>query len=167
MSVEAFNEVYRRYAKDVYRFALWLTGRPEEAEEVVAETFIRVWTRWQRVRTETVKGYILAIARSVVRERGRRHRPEEPLDPATVDQQATPEEVSAQRSELGVVLAALRELPAVDREVFALRVVEELPYAEIARIMEISLSAAKVRVHRIRIKLAAKRLGGTRDETHA
>lgn len=160
MGVEAFNDTYRRYAQEVYRFALWLTGRHDEAEDVVAETFIRVWSRWRRVRMETVKGYILAVARNVIRERWRRRRREVPLDATGVDPRATPEDAAAYRSELDAVLAAVRELPEVDREVFVLRVGHELPYSEIARIMKISLSSAKVKVHRARIKLAARRQGG-------
>lgn len=165
--MDAFTEIYRRHAKDVYRFAIWLSGRPEEAEDVVSETFIRVWSRWKRIRTETVKGYLLAVARSVVREKDRRRRPTEPLDPETMDPmdpRGDPEDLAASRSELGAVYAALRELPELDRAVFVLRMFHELPYAEIARILSISISAAKVKVHRIRVKLAAQRLG---DRNHA
>jgi RNA polymerase sigma-70 factor (ECF subfamily) len=49
----------------------------------------------------------------------------------------------------------LQSLPEVDRAAFVLRVQHELSYAEIARVLELSLSAAKVKVHRVRKKLLA------------
>ena len=38
-----FETLYRRYAADVYRFALFLTGRPEQADDIAAQTFVRAW----------------------------------------------------------------------------------------------------------------------------
>ena len=49
-------------------------------------------------------------------------------------------------------------LPEIDRAAFVLRVQHELSYAEIARILELSLTAAKVKVHRVRKKLLATRV---------
>ena len=49
----------------------------------------------------------------------------------------------------------LLTLPEIDRAAFVMRVQHELPYAEIARVLEISLAAAKVKVHRVRKKIVA------------
>lgn len=46
-----FEALYRRYAADVYRFALYLTGNPTRAEDIVSETFVRVWGASDRIRT--------------------------------------------------------------------------------------------------------------------
>ena len=51
----------------------------------------------------------------------------------------------------------LQTLPELDRAAFVLRVEHELPYIEITRTLEISLSAAKVKVHRVRKKLIQER----------
>jgi DNA-directed RNA polymerase specialized sigma24 family protein len=56
------------------------------------------------------------------------------------------------------VQAVIQELPEADRTVFLLRVQHDLQYAEIAGITDLSLSAVKVKVHRVRLKLAALRL---------
>ena len=52
---------------------------------------------------------------------------------------------------------ALLKLSELDRAAFILRVQHELPYAEISRVLGISLTAAKVKVHRVRKKLLATR----------
>lgn len=49
----------------------------------------------------------------------------------------------------------LQTLPEIDRAAFVLRVQHDLPYDEIARVLGISLSATKVKVHRVRKKLIA------------
>jgi DNA-directed RNA polymerase specialized sigma24 family protein len=36
-----FDTLYQRYARDVYRFALYLSARPDEADDITAETFVR------------------------------------------------------------------------------------------------------------------------------
>lgn len=48
-------------------------------------------------------------------------------------------------------LATIKE---IDRAAFILRVQYDMPYAEIARTLNLSLSATKVKVHRVRLKLA-------------
>jgi len=53
------------------------------------------------------------------------------------------------------VCAALAELPEIDRTALLLRAEHDLPYDEIARVLQISLSAAKVKVHRARLRLAS------------
>jgi Sigma-70 region 2 len=62
-----FHELYSRYAEDVYRFALWLTGNPDDAKDITSETFVRAWTAPEEPRMETVKAYLFTIARNLVR----------------------------------------------------------------------------------------------------
>ena len=39
-----FQALYQKYAHDLFRFALYLTGNRAEAEDIVSETFVRAWT---------------------------------------------------------------------------------------------------------------------------
>ena len=49
----------------------------------------------------------------------------------------------------------LQTLPEIDRTAFVMRVQHELPYAEIARVLRLSLTATKVKVHRVRKRIIA------------
>lgn len=60
-----FLDLYDTYATEVYRFALWLAGDSLDAEDITSETFIRAWLHNSTIRTETLKAYLLAIARNV------------------------------------------------------------------------------------------------------
>jgi DNA-directed RNA polymerase specialized sigma24 family protein len=56
-------------------------------------------------------------------------------------------------------MRAVQSLPEVDRTAFLLRVQHELPYDEIARILRLPLTTVKVKIHRVRLKLAAQAIG--------
>ena len=60
-----FSTLYQRYARDVYRFAFYLCGNRSDAEDITSETFVRVWTSAGPIRAQTVKGYLLTIARNL------------------------------------------------------------------------------------------------------
>ena len=69
------------------------------------------------------------------------------------DPGAGPEKRTEDRDHLVRIQKALQQINEVDRAAFILRVQHELPYAEIARVLQLSLSAVKVKVHRVRLKL--------------
>lgn len=70
-----FHELYESYSRDVYRFALYLSGDPALADDITSETFIRVWSSPEPIRLATVKAYLLTIARNLwLMERRRRLR---------------------------------------------------------------------------------------------
>src|SRR5580692_7700333 len=84
MTVKAasFVEIYTAYARDVYRFALYLSGDAAAAQDITSETFCRVWLTSQPVRMATVKAWLFVIARNLYRHELRRLGRREPLDPA-------------------------------------------------------------------------------------
>ena len=153
-----FQDLYESYATDVYRFALWLAGDTLEAEDITSETFVRAWVRNSTIRTETLKAYLFTIARNIHLGQQRKKGRQVILDDVYPDPAPGPEQVVESQLELMRVRTALQALPEIDRTAFVLRVQHELPYAEIARVLELSLAAAKVKVHRVRRKLLATRV---------
>jgi RNA polymerase sigma-70 factor, ECF subfamily len=157
MNRTAFHHLYQRYAPDVYRFALWLSGNPAEADDIASETFVRAWTSRSKIRTETVKAYLFAIARNLYLQDQRQQKRQVSLELATLETLGGPQAMVEDRLELAEVLRQLKNLPESDRAALLLRVQHEMPYAEIARVLGISLASAKVKVHRARLKLTAVR----------
>jgi RNA polymerase sigma-70 factor (ECF subfamily) len=152
-----FAELYASYAQDVYRFACWLSGSPSEAEDVTSETFVRAWTNLGRVRTETLKGYLFRIARNVYLGRLRKRRREIALPDSLSDPRPGPEDFAEWREALAGVEGVLMALREQDRAALLMRSVHSLEYAEIARVLEVSEVAARVKVHRARKLLLAWR----------
>ena len=159
-----FEALYGRYSRDVYRFALYLSGNKAEAEDIAAETFARAWNATDGIRAATAKQYLLAIARNCFLE-GLRGKPREtPVEESLPDPSRGPEADAARRMELERVLAALQQMPELDRTTLLLRVQEEMSYQEIADTVGLSLSAVKVRIHRARQRLAEWRASQEKTE---
>ncbi len=152
MEVLDFTELYNRYSGDVFRYARYLTGSREVAEEVTAETFLRAWTVQDNLRVATAKGYLIAVARNLVRDGYRRGRREVELAGEVAAREAQPET----RRYLDQTLAAIGELDEKYREPLLMQAVAGLPYEEIARVLGLPLNTAKIRVHRARLMLDKK-----------
>ena len=148
-----FQELYESHAADVYRFALGLAGDSSEAEDITSETFIRAWVRSSRIRTETLKAYLFAIARNFYLEQRRKRKHQIRLEDVHPDPAPGPDKRVESKLELLRGQSFLQTLPETDRTAFVMRVQHELPYAEIARVLGLSLTAARVKVHRVRKKL--------------
>jgi len=153
----SFQDLYESYATEVYRFAFSLAGERIEAEDITSETFIRAWVRRSTIRTETLKAYLFTIARNVYLEQQRKRRREVALDDVYPDPAPGPDKMVESQHELLIVQKVLQTLPEIDRAAFIMRVQHELPYDEIARVLGLSLTATKVRVHRVRKKLLTAR----------
>ncbi len=154
-----FHELYESYARDVYRFALYLSSDPALADDITSETFIRVWNSPGEVRFATVKAYLLAIARNLYLMERRRSWRRESLDEALADAgRDALREVEA-KEELERVLRALQDVAEADRAAVLLRA-EGLSYEEIAFTLGLPLATVKVKVHRTRLRLTQVRNQG-------
>lgn len=154
-----FSGLYQAHAADVHRFALFLSGDRELAEDLVSETFIRLWHARARVELATVRAYLFAIARNLYLQQLRRVRARAPLDESWADERPGPADRALARDQLEATLAALQTLPEIDRAALLMRADDELPYEEIAAALGLTTAAARVKVHRARLKLAQLRDG--------
>ncbi len=143
-----FHSLYEAHAGDVYRFARYLTASEDAAADITAETFLRAWVGRDAIRAETAKAYLLTIARNLARDRGRAAAR---WPGADLPERATAPNAES-RIELQQTLDAVRALPAHYREPLLLAA-SGVGYDEIARMLAISVSTAKIRVHRARLKL--------------
>src|SRR5260221_4475019 len=114
-------ELYRQYAPDVFRFALYLSGNRSDAEDITSETFVRVWTSSGAIRTQTVKGYLFTIARNLFLQGIRKQSRHVELPAELRDHVAGPQERAEQKDELERVMARLQMLSEVDRAALLMR----------------------------------------------
>lgn len=152
--VTNFHEIYQSYAEDVYRFVYWLCGNAQDAEDITSETFVRALTASGEIKAETVKGYLLTIARNLVYKRSKRENRFVSLSANLIERQTGPPQQVEQSVSLQTARQFIQTLPDVDRTALVLRLQNDLPFGEIASILNISLAAAKVKVHRARMKLS-------------
>lgn len=146
--------LYRQHAAAIFRFALGLCGERSAAEDLVSETFVRLATRAPRLETRTALAYLLAIARNTHLKGRRRSGREVPLSDEIPDPAQDPVILCEDRGRLAAVLRDLRALPEGERTALLLRVDHDLSYEEIATVLGTTVGAARVRVHRARLRLA-------------
>jgi RNA polymerase sigma-70 factor, ECF subfamily len=151
------EKLYECYSGDVRRFALYLCGDVAMADEITSDTFMRAWMAADRIRQPTVKSYLFSIARNAYIDSLRRAARHTQLDRNMPDTRISAQTHLEQSAEVRAVLAALQELPEIDRTVLLMRALDEMPYEEIAETLGISVVSAKVKVHRARLKLMQTR----------
>jgi RNA polymerase sigma factor (sigma-70 family) len=147
----AFKELYDRYASVLYRTMLRDLRRPEEARDLVQQTFLQLHrARHDFDPSQRLRPWIFTIAMNLKREHFRRvkRRPESPLEGEAIEEVAEPvagdERVAATRA----LRQGLSELPPDQREVIELHWFDGLSFSEVAQVVGASLSAVKVRAHR-------------------
>jgi RNA polymerase sigma-70 factor (ECF subfamily) len=127
------------------------------ADEITSDTFVSAWLARERIRQPTVKSYLLTIARNLYRDMQRREARHTELDAQMTDERISAQTHLEQSAEVRAVLAELQQLPEIDRTVLLMRVLDEMPYEEIAATLGITVVAAKVKAYRARVKLMQTR----------
>ncbi len=152
-----FSGLYDRYARDVHRFALWLSGDPALAEDLTAETFVHALCSSERIRLDTVKAYLFATTRNLYRDLLERQRRLVPIGalPEPPDRTPSTQNQIENREVVDKVLESIHRLPQVLREALVLALDGDLRYEQIAAIIGCSVGATKVRIHRARLQLKA------------
>ena len=153
-----FEQVYRTYFHDVYRYLRRLTGDETLAEELTSETFFRALQAIDRFRGECdVRVWLCQIAKHCYASHCRRAGRMGDLDDAAwagiPDPGETAEERLIRLDDAARIRAALHRLPDPYREVFMWRTLAELSFAQIGQLFGKSENWACVTYHRARRKL--------------
>jgi len=158
---DAFDALVRHTYRDTYTLAFRLLADPEDARDVVQETYLRAWKGLERYRGDaqftTWLYRITANTASTHRGRRGKHRAtsidEHDLDFIDDARTGQPEAMGESVFELQALGDALEQLPPKLRQAVVLKDVYDLPHDAIAAELGISVTAAKVRLHRGRKQL--------------
>lgn len=153
----AYGILVRRYKDVLYRYAERMMGRPDDAEDVVQQAFIKGYRNLDRCRDpEKVGGWLFRIAVNLCKDRlkGRRRR-DVPLESANLvsGERENPEARTERAETRERIYRALQRLSADQREAFVLKHVEGWSYEEMSERLDASIPALKMRVHRAREQL--------------
>lgn len=145
----AFEQLYRRHAGDVYRYALALMARPADAEDITQTTFLNAYRSFKGgEQPERPLNWLIAISHNVCRQRFRQQarRPRE----VPLDREVAGEPLGEPPPRVDELQQALSQLSSNQRAALVLREVEGLSYAEIAERLELSTSAVETLLFRAR-----------------
>ena len=165
----AFNELVDRYQSRLLNFVYRSTGDRERAEDLVQETFIRIYRhlhRFDQSKKFSTWAYTIAsnLAKNELRNRSRNplvlfqtikknwDADQKPLE--WEDNTYRPDDLYRKRHLRQMVESAVAELPGHHRQVFVLREMEGKTYEEIAEITGCNLGTVKSRLNRARNNFA-------------
>ena len=157
----------KRYAPRVYAVALRMMGDPDEAEEVLQEAFISACKHIHTFEGRSALStwlHRITVNAALMRLRKRKafevslDAPVETLDGDDIPRQIAdwayvPDDHALDTETRQVLEEAIAQLPDSMRTVFVLREIEGYNTEETAKMLGISVSAAKVRLHRARLRL--------------
>lgn len=152
----AFETLYRIYHPRLVRFMSLVTARSTIVEEAVNDTMLVVWNRAHTFNGQCkVSTWIFSIAYRTVCKALRWQ--DTPADPLDMDEHASddpgPEGMSNAREMQAVLARALDSLSHEHRNVVVLTYFHDLPYAEIAQVMDCPVDTVKTRMFHARRKL--------------
>jgi len=152
-----FEQLYRESRDDLYAYVAGLLKNRAAAEDVTALAFERALRKWDRFDPArgSSRGWLFGIARNASLDELRKRRRETELDFDPPDERPEPGELREDTERQEAVSTALRELPAADREIVALKFFSGLNNTEIAEATGISPSNVGTRVHRAVTRLRA------------
>ena len=147
----AFRELYSRLSGNLYAYCSCLAWRRDESDDLYQEAFTRLYESALAGRDVTnVAGYVIKIARNLFLNMQRDRKPTVTIEHDTLSMHDVPHE----RTEMLELIHMAMELLTDDyREAFFLREFADLPYSDIAKIMQLSNVNVRIRVTRAREKI--------------
>lgn len=159
--VRSLKTLFEQYSPSVFSYLLRLSGDRALAQDLTSETFYKAILAIDGFRGDaSVKTWLLRIARNLYLRRSQRERRSTSLETMQEDganfiaSQPGPEDevIRIERDE--AIQEALLSLSEDDRTILLLSSQEHMAYREIAQVLEISVPAVKVRIHRARKRFA-------------
>ena len=151
--MEYCDRFYRDNRERILAFLLHLTGDYDLARDLVQESFARYLSSYGRDSGNLALLY--TIARNAALDTFRKRRESQAGEREAVGRDRDPEGRLIERQEFDTVLAAVRQLDDVDRQLISLLATGTFSYKEIGGMLDISEGNVKVKVHRARLRLKA------------
>ncbi len=162
--VYAFEQIVHRYKDPLVNFIYHFVGNRNDAEDIVQETFLRVFKKKNLYRNVAkFSTWIYTIASNLARTELRRRRRRRILslsqmgygdkDYELPDYFSSPDKTIERKTKEQTIRKEIEILPVKFKEVVVLRDIQEFSYEEISQILHIPLGTVKSRVNRGRVRL--------------
>lgn len=154
-----FDTLYREHHRVLFAYLLGQVGKRESAEDLLQETFVRVWrhiSEAQQIPVERLRYWLLRIARNLVldfrRRQSVRAREEAVVLPALPEQDPVEATLNRERGE--ALDRAIQCLPDDLRTVLTLHLVGEMTSAEVGQLLERPAGTVRYQLAQARKRLA-------------
>lgn len=157
---EIFEKLYNSYAKDLRRFLFYKTQNMDLAEDILQDSFIKLWDNCAKVDISKSKSFLFTVASNMFLNYKKHEKVvgEHQNRSTKSYNNETPEFVLLEKEFLEKIEKAISELSEKQKEVFLLSRIEKKKYKEIAEILGISVKAVEKRMH-LALKKMKEKIG--------
>jgi len=145
-----FDEIFALHANDLRNYLFYKYGDLEVAEDIVQESYIKLWINCTKVAFEKSKSYLFTIASNLFIDEKRHQKVVLKFKERSfsTSHNESPEFVLEEKEFLVKLQTTLANLPSKQREVFLLNRIDKKKYAEIAEMLGISVKAVEKRMQK-------------------
>ena len=176
----AFEQLMLLHQKPVYNICYRMAGNADDALDLSQEVFLELWRTLEQYQFDAAfSTWLFRLTQNVCIDFLRRKKrqqhvsltfsgdEDEGKELSVPDPEPLPEERVIFNEKQAAIRAAMNALPVDFREILQLRVVQELPYEQIAQIMDLPVGTVKSRLARARLQLKKRLDAGNFFETDA
>lgn len=157
---EAFTAIFRRYEPELFRFCLGIVGEPQDADDAIQNTMVKVLQALPGEQREIqLKPWLYRIAHNEAVEIRRRAHRHDPLQPAFLDPGSSPEERTERREQMGILFGDISDLPERQRAALVMRELSGLEFGEIGDALATSPGAVRQALYEARRGLQQMEIG--------
>ncbi|HPO05497.1 MAG TPA: RNA polymerase sigma factor [Candidatus Gracilibacteria bacterium] len=157
----AFAELYDLLIDEIYRFIYYKTNQKELAEDLCAETFIKVWQNLDKYQNQgqNFSAWVYRIAHNITMDYFRQNKTIlEELDEVDILSAEDPRQETENFFNQQILQKAIQNLPDMQKEAIILKYINDLSNVEIAKVLDKSETAVRVLLSRGITKLKEKNL---------
>lgn len=151
MNISQYNQCVDTYADGVYRFVLKQCRDEELANDIVQDSFLKMWEKISEISGEKAKSYLFTTAYHTLIDRLRKDQRKVNVEDISSYSTSTSKNDYSDVKE--ILDAGLAKLPEIQKSVLLLRDYEGYSYEEIGEIMNLNESQVKVYIFRARLAL--------------
>ena len=148
-NTSTFERIYQEYAKELRRFLFFKTQDIQQAEDILQDSFIKLWDNCSKVNIEKVKSYLFTVASNTflntVKHQAVVRKHQASLSISKTNE--SPEFIMMEQEFLEKLERVIASLPERQREVFLMNRIDKKKYKDIAAELNISVKAVEKLMH--------------------
>lgn len=150
MDSGSFKNIFDKYYDNIRNFLYYRSGNIETAEDLVQDVFLRLWENREKIREESVGGYLYTIAANLIKNHYRRNEISYHFINSLTQKNnsESPEFLMEMREFDHRLQQTLAAMPEKSRDVFLMNRIDGLTYGEIADRLQLSIKAVEKRMHK-------------------
>ncbi len=155
-----FENIFRAYSNDLKQFLFFKTQDLDLAQDILQETFVKLWENCNRVTYSKVKGYLFTTANNQFLNHTKHKKVVRNYQKSSIakSNSESPEFILLEKEFLEKIERTIENLPETQKEVFLLNRIEKKKYAEISEMLGISVKAVEKRMHQA-LKTMREKIG--------